>query len=96
MKWSSNPVVYVSFECSQQLHQLVSACPAVGHLSCRRLPWLTQTQKQIRRQNRSVVAHKGTQTNVVIKFLSIRTKHTGANYNQPVEPAKDSLCENLK
>jgi hypothetical protein len=71
-----------------QLHQLVSACPTTGHLSCRRLPWLAQTQKQNRRQNRGVFAHNGARTSVVIKFLSILTKHIGVNCNQLVEPAK--------
>jgi hypothetical protein len=47
---------------------------------------LAQTQKQNRQQNRGVVAHKGAQTSAFIKFLSIFTKHTGANCNQPVEP----------
>jgi hypothetical protein len=50
---------------------------------------LAQTQKQNRRQNRGVCAHKGAQTSDVIKFLSILTKHTGAKCNQPVELAKD-------
>jgi hypothetical protein len=50
---------------------------------------LEQTQKQNRRQNRGVFAHKGAQTSVVIKFLSVLTKHTWANCNQPVKPAKD-------
>jgi hypothetical protein len=35
------------------------------------------------------IAHKGSQTNVVIKFLSVLTTHTGATCNQPVELAKD-------
>jgi hypothetical protein len=48
-----------------------------------------QTQKQNRQQNRGVFAHKGAQTSVVIKFLFVLTMHTGANYNQPVEPAED-------
>jgi hypothetical protein len=34
------------------------------------------------------MAHKGAQTNVVIKFLSVLTTHTGVNCNQP-EPARD-------
>jgi hypothetical protein len=89
MNWSLNLAVYVSSECSQQLHQLVSTCPATSHPSCHRLQWLAQTQKQNRQQNRGVVAHKGAQTNTIIKFLSVFTKHTGVNCNQPVEPAKD-------
>jgi hypothetical protein len=47
------------------------------------------TKKQNRQQNRGVVAHKGAQTSAFIKFLSVLTKHTGVNCNQPVEPAKD-------
>jgi hypothetical protein len=35
------------------------------------------------------MAHKGTQTSAVIKVLSVITKHTRANCNQPVEPVKD-------
>jgi hypothetical protein len=50
---------------------------------------LAQTQKQNRRQNRGLFAHKGTQTSAVIKLLSVLTKHTGPNSNQLVEPAKD-------
>jgi hypothetical protein len=73
----------------------VSACPAASHLSCRRLLWLAQTQKQNRRQNKGVFAHKGTQISVVIKFLSILTKHTGTNCNQPVEPVKDWNSDSL-
>jgi hypothetical protein len=38
--------MYVSSECSQELHQLVSSCHVAGYLSCRRLPRLAQTQKQ--------------------------------------------------
>jgi hypothetical protein len=34
-------------------------------------------------------AHKGAQTNVVIKFLSVLTTHTGATCNQLVEIGKD-------
>jgi hypothetical protein len=34
-------------------------------------------------------AHKGAQTNAIIKFLSVLTTHTGATCNQPVELAKD-------
>jgi RNase P subunit RPR2 len=45
--------------------------------------------KQNQRQNRSVFAHKGAQTSAVIKFLSIFTKHTCANCNQPMEPAEN-------
>jgi hypothetical protein len=50
---------------------------------------LAQTQKQNLRQNRGVFSHKGAQTSDVIKFLSVLTKHTGPNCNQPVQPAKD-------
>jgi hypothetical protein len=51
---------------------------------------LAQTQKnKNRQQNRGVVAHKGAQTSAFIKFLSLLTKHTGANCNQLLEPAKD-------
>jgi hypothetical protein len=35
------------------------------------------------------IAHKGAQTNTVIKFLSVLTTHTGVTCNQPVELAKD-------
>jgi hypothetical protein len=56
---------------------------------------LAQTQKQNRRQNRGLFAHKGTQTSVVIKFLSVLTKHTGPNINQLVEPAKDWRSDSL-
>jgi hypothetical protein len=45
--------------------------------------------KQNETTKRRVFAHKGAQTNVVIKFLSVLTKHTGANCNQLVEPTKD-------
>jgi hypothetical protein len=50
---------------------------------------LAQIQKQNRRQNRGLFAHKGAQTSAVIKFLSVLTKHTGPNWNQLVEPVKD-------
>jgi hypothetical protein len=50
---------------------------------------LAQTQKQNRQQKRGVFAHKGAQTSAVIKFLFVLTTHTGANCNQPVEPAED-------
>jgi hypothetical protein len=48
-----------------------------------------ETQKQNRRQNRGLFAHKGAQTSDVIKFLSVLTKHTRPNCNQLVEPGKD-------
>jgi hypothetical protein len=35
------------------------------------------------------IGSQGAPYNVVIKFLSIPTKHTGATCNKPVEPAKD-------
>jgi hypothetical protein len=60
-----------------------------GQPSChRRLPWLPQTKIK---STTTIVckAHKGAQTSDVIKFLSVLTKHTGANCNQPVEPEKD-------
>jgi hypothetical protein len=53
------------------------------------MPLLAQTQKQNRQQNRGVFAHKGAQTSAIIKFLSVRTTHTGATCNQPVEPVKE-------
>jgi hypothetical protein len=46
-------------------------------------------KKQNRQQNRGAVSHKGALTSAFIKFLSVLTKHTGVNCNQPVEPAKD-------
>jgi hypothetical protein len=48
-----------------------------------------QTRNKDGRQHRGGIAHKGAQTNAVIKFLSVLTTHTGATCNQPVELAKD-------
>jgi hypothetical protein len=56
---------------------------------CHRLPWLAQTKKQNRWQNRGIFSHRGAQTSAIIKFLFVLTIHTGANYNQSVKPAKD-------
>jgi hypothetical protein len=43
-----------------------------------------------------VFAHKGAQTSAVIKFLFVLTTHTGANCNQPAEPAEDWRSDCLR
>jgi hypothetical protein len=66
-------------------------------MSCRRLlPWLAQTRNKNECQHRGGTAHKGARTNVVIKFLSVLTTHTGATCNQPVELAKDCWSDYLE
>jgi hypothetical protein len=45
--------------------------------------------KQKRTPTQGGTAHKGAQTNAVIKLSSVLTTHTGATCNQPVELAKD-------
>jgi hypothetical protein len=44
-----------------------------------------QTQNKNRCKKEDGTAHKGAQTNAVIKFLSDLTNHTGATCNRPVE-----------
>jgi hypothetical protein len=55
-------------------HQSQLACHAA--VSCRcRLSWLAQTRNKNGRQHRGGTAHKGAETNVVIKFLSVLEDH---------------------
>jgi hypothetical protein len=66
---------------------VLAACVCASLLSSPAIVSVNTKTKS--KQNRGVFAHKGAQTSSIIKFLSVLTTHTGANCNQPVEPAKD-------